>query len=200
MEFITSTAALEALYGQPGQAALQKVAPRLTPAYRAWIERTRFCVLTTVGTSGTDGSPRGDDGPVVRVLDPGTLAMPDWRGNDRIDSLRNIVEDGRVSLMFFVAGSDNVVRVNGTARLTADAALREGFASKGIMPRTVIVIAIEEVYCQCARALMRSRLWSAGDQAQGLPTVGDMLREIATGFDGAAYDAEWPARASGTMW
>lgn len=201
MEFIETVEALEGHYGTPGEASLVKVARRMTPAYRAWIGRSRLCILTTVGPEGTDASPRGDDGPVVRELDPGTLALPDWRGNERIDSLRNIVRDPCVSLMFLVAGSDNVVRVNGTARVTADDAMRQSFARGGKAPRTVILIAIAEVYSQCARALLRSRIWTDGDRSAGLPTVGDMLAEISRGaIDGAAYDAEWPGRAAMTLW
>lgn len=201
MEFIGSIAALEAHYGAPGQAALVKVARRMTPAYRAWIGRSRLCILSTVGPEGTDASPRGDDGPVVRELDPGTLALPDWRGNERIDSLRNIVRDPRVSLMFLVAGSDNVIRVNGRARVTADAGLRESFSRGGKAPRTVIVIEIGEIYSQCARALLRARIWKDGDQSAGLPTVGDMLAEMSEGaIDGKAYDAEWPERAVKSLW
>ena len=201
MEWITTLDALEAQYGTPGQASTVKVTDYLTPAYRAYLDRSRFCILTTVGPDGTDGSPRGDEGPVVTVLDTRTLAMPDWRGNDRIDSLRNIVADGRVSLMFLVAGSNTAIRINGTARLTADTNLRESFTRAGKSPRTVIVIKILEVYSQCARALIRSGLWTAGDQSAGLPTVGDMLREISQGdIDGTAYDAEWPGRAAKTMW
>lgn len=200
--WIDSPAALEALYPTPpAPAATVKVAARLTPHYRAWIGRSRFCLLSTVGPEGTDCSPRGDNGPVVQVLDPGTLALPDWRGNNRIDSLRNIVRDGRVSLTFMVAGSDNLVRVNGTARLSADPALIDRFDRDGVRPRSVIVVAIAEVYTQCARALIRSRLWHDGDQSAGLPSVGDILSEmIQGGLDGAAYDAEWPGRAAGTMW
>jgi PPOX class probable FMN-dependent enzyme len=201
MEFVATVEALETIYGTPQPAAVRKVTRRLTPGYRSFIARSRFCVLTTVGPEGTDGSPRGDDGPVVVELDDRTLAMPDWRGNDRIDSLRNIVRDGRVSLMFMVPGSTNVVRVNGTARLTADAALRERFARGSAMPRTVIVIAVGEVYFQCARALMRARLWTAGDESAGLPTPGQILAEITEGeVGGADYDARWPARAAATMW
>ncbi len=154
-----------------------------------------------MGPEGTDGSPRGDEGPVVAVLDPQTLALPDWLGNNRIDSLRNIVRDGRVSLMFLIPGALNALRVNGTARLTADPDLRARFDRAGKQPRTVIVIRIAEVYSQCARALIRSALWTSGDQSAGLPTVGDMLREITEGgIDGRAYDADWPGRAAQTMW
>jgi hypothetical protein len=201
MTWITTLDDLHRHYGQTAEAATVKVTPHLTPAYRAWIDRSRFCVLTTVGPEGTDGSPRGDEGPVAIVLDPRTLALPDWHGNNRIDSLRNIVRDGRVSLMFLVPGANNALRVNGTARLTADDTLRRRFARKDKLPRTVIVILIAEVYSQCARALIRSALWTGGDQSVGLPTVGDMLREITEGrIDGAAYDADWPGRAAKTMW
>lgn len=191
---------LHSLYGTPGEASQIKVTAQLTPAYRAHIERSRFCVLTTVGPEGTDGSPRGDEGPVVTIADAQTLLLPDWKGNDRIDSLRNILRDGRVSLMFLVAGSNTAMRVNGRARLTADPAVTARFDRDGKRPRSVIVIQIAEVYSQCARALIRSELWTAGPQAAGLPTVGDMLAEIRAGFDGAAYDAQWPDRAARTMW
>ena len=200
MDYITSTQALEALYGTPGAPALRKVAQALTPLYRAWIMRSRLCILTTVGPAGTDGSPRGDDGPVVLELDPGTLAMPDWRGNNRLDSLRNIVEDGRVSLMFIVPGSNTVVRLNGQARLTADAALRQRFERQGRLPATVIVIKIGEIYTQCARALIRAGTWSR-DDSEGLPTAGQILSEMTDGEEGGLpYDAAWAARAAKTMW
>ena len=192
---------LSKIYGVPALASTRKVAHHLTDAYRAHIQRARFCILATVGPEGTDASPRGDDGPVVVELDPQTLALPDWLGNNRIDSLRNIVRDGRVSLMFLIPGALNALRVNGTARLTADAALRTRFARDGKEPRTVIVIRIAEVYSQCARALIRAGLWTSGDQSGGLPTVGDMLREITEGrIDARAYDADWPGRAAQTMW
>lgn len=162
---------------------------------------SKLCVLTTVGPNGTDGSPRGDDGPVVTELDPGTLAMPDWRGNNRLDSLRNIVVDGRVSLMFMVPGSNNVVRVNGQAWLTDDADLRARFDKKGRQPATVIVIEIGEIYTQCARALMRSGLWAGADHSLTLPTVGEILAEMTDGEEGGApYDNAWGARAAKTMW
>lgn len=201
MQYIESLADLEALYGTPGQPAIVKVSPFLTKAYSAFIARSRFCILSTVGPEGTDASPRGDDGPVVMQLDSKTLAMADWRGNQRIDSLRNIVVDGRVSLMFFVNGSNMVIRVNGRAKVTADEDLRTRFARDDKLPYTVLVVAIQEVYTQCARALMRSELWTSGDQSEGLPSIGEMLREITHGgIDGKAYDAEWPGRAATSMW
>jgi uncharacterized protein len=201
MQMIDSLEDLHAHYGTPGPASQIKVMPALTPAYRAYLDRARLCILSTVGPEGTDASPRGDDGPVVRVLDPKTLALPDWKGNERIDSLRNILRDGRVSLMFLVQGSNTVIRVNGRAQVTADAELCTRFARGGKVPRTVVLITIAEVYSQCARALIRSGLWSGADLSAGLPTVGDVLQEITDGgFDGAAYDAAWPERAAGTMW
>lgn len=201
MQYLTRMEDLEALYGVPGEAAVVKVTPHLTAAYRAWIARARFCVLSTVGPEGVDGSPRGDDGPVVRIADARTLLLPDWRGNDRIDTLRNIIRDPRISLMFMIAGSNTVMRVNGRARISADPGLLASFERQGKQPRTVIEIAIAEVYSQCARAVMRAGLWREGDLSEGLPSVGDMLREITEGaFDGARYDRDWPGRAAKTLW
>ena len=158
-------------------------------------------MLTTVGPEGTDGSPRGDAGPVVSVLDDRTLALPDWKGNERIDSLRNIVRDERVSLMFLIPGSTNALRVNGRARITDDTGLRETFSREGMLPRTVIVIAIDEAYPQCAKALQRSGLWTSGDQSQGMPTIGQMLQEATEGgIIGADYDSERATRAHLGWW
>ena len=201
MEYMADIAELEALYGPPGSAALNKVAAQMTPLYRKWIMASRFCVVSTVGPEGTDGSPRGDDGPVVRELDVHTLAMPDWRGNNRMDTLRNIVVDGRISLMFMVPGSNTVVRVNGQARVTTDVALCESFEVQGRNPRSVIVIKIGEIYTQCARAVMRAGLWTSGDQSLGLPTAGQVLAEQTDGAEGGQpYDDAWGARAAKTMW
>ena len=136
---------------------------------------------------------------MVAIPDDRTLLMPDWRGNNRMDSLRNIVRDGRISLLFLIAGSTTAMRVNGTAHLSVDPALLASFTRPEGQPRTVIVIAIAEVYSQCARALIRANIWSQ-DESAGLPTVGDMLRGVKAGFDGAGYDADWPGRAARTMW
>ncbi|MGR3465748.1 MSMEG_1061 family FMN-dependent PPOX-type flavoprotein [Limimaricola sp.] len=201
MRIIDSIAALEALYDRrPAGAALDKVTDRLTPAQAAWIGAARFCVLATAGPEGTDASPRGDDGPVVRIADDRTLLMPDWRGNMRMDSLRNIIRDGRVSLMFMVAGADIVMRVNGRAVISDDPELTAGFAHDGRHPRSVILVTLAEAYPQCARALMRSGLWTRGDQSAGLPSTDEMVEEAKAGFDGAAYDAQWPERAKSSMW
>jgi PPOX class probable FMN-dependent enzyme len=191
---------LETLYGAPSEASLVKVAPRLTPLYAKWIMASRLCVISTVGDEGTDGSPRGDDGPVAQMPDDKTLLIPDWRGNNRMDTLRNIVEDGRISLMFFVAGSHNVIRVNGTAVVSLDPALTRRFKDRGQLPRSVIVVTVAEVYSQCARALMRASIWSGDKAPDDLPTIGELLAEQKDGFDGAAYDAAWAGRAKETMW
>ena len=192
---------LEVIYGEPRVTALAKVADKLTPAYRKWIEASRICVLSTVGPEGTDASPRGDDGPVVRILGVKTLALPDWQGNNRMDSLRNIVRDGRASLMFFVPGSRNVVRVNGQAVVTTDTEITDLFDRKGNKPRSVIILSVEEVYFQCSRALLRSGLWGAGDESADLPTAGQMIAEMTDGAEGGPeYDASWNERAEKTLW
>lgn len=200
MRRIEDMAELEALYGTPGGASLRKVAQRMTPAYRRWIAASRFCVVSTVGPEGTDGTPRGDDGPVVLELDPGTLALPDWRGNNRLDSLRNLVRDGRISLMFMVPGDTIVVRVNGTAWLTDDADLRARFAHKGRLPATVAVIEIAELYAQCPKALLRSGLWGRDDSAE-TPSLGEILSEMTRGeIEAGAWDRSYPERAKTTLW
>jgi PPOX class probable FMN-dependent enzyme len=188
---IDSIAALEALYDAPAQRSLTKVTPTLTPHYRRWIDASRFCVLATVGPEGTDASPRGDDGPVVRIADDRTILMPDWRGNNRIDTLRNIVRDGRVSLMFMITGSNTVIRVNGRADLTADEPVTGQFRKNDKSPRVVIVVTATEVYFQCAKALMRADLWARTGDADALPTAGDFLSEREAGFDAESYDANY---------
>ena len=200
MDPITDVEALTALYPDAVPASLGKVASRLTPCYRRWIEAARFVVLSTVGPEGTDASPRGDDGPVVRLADDTTILLPDWRGNNRLDSLRNIVRDGRASLMFMVPGCTNVVRVNGRAVVTADAALRASFAKGGKQPATVVVMTVGEIYFQCAKALMRSELWRGADDSVAIPSAGDFIREFTEGFDAAGYDAGYPAYAAERFW
>ena len=205
MPWITTLDDLHTHYATPSKPALAKVAAMLTPSYAAFIARSRFCILSTIGPEGTDGSPRGDQGPVVTALDARTLAMPDWKGNERIDSLRNIIRDGRVSLIFLIAGSTTAIRVNGTARITADLDLCQTFTRDDKHPRTVIVIAIAEVYSQCARALQRSELWTAGDQSRDLPSAGQMLQDATIGaidgpIDGSAYDRDRATRTHLNWW
>lgn len=198
-DYISDIEGLEALYGTPSAPALIKVTDYLTPAYRAWVEAARFCILSTVGPEGTDASPRGDDGPVLHVLDDRHLALPDWRGNNRLDSLRNIVRDGRVSLMVMVPGHDSVVRVNGTARVTADEALRASFARGDKLPITVTVVEIAEVYVQCARAILRAGLWQGG-KAPDLPSIGAIVAEIKAEIDAEALDTHLRESTNKTLW
>lgn len=200
MSKVTDIAQLEAIYGIPAKASLIKVTNHVTPLSAKWIVASRLCVIATIGPDGTDASPRGDDGPVVRIADPKSLLIPDWRGNNRMDTLRNIVADGRMSLLFLVQGVNVCLRVNGTAQVRLDADLINQFEDKGQAPRSVVVVQVAEVYSQCARALMRARTWNGENHGAGLPTVGDFLNEVETGFDGATYDAAWGARAATTMW
>jgi len=197
---ITDIAELEAIYGEPADLSVTKVWDRISPAYQRWITEARFVILSTVGPEGTDASPRGDAGPVVRIEDERRLLLPDWMGNNRIDSLRNIVRDPRVSLMFMIPGVKNVVRVNGRAEVSAEAELVGAFVMKGKHPRTVIDIAVSEVYFQCAKALMRSELWAGADLSDMVPTAGDFVREKKADFDGEAYDKGYEAYAQPKMW
>lgn len=203
MSSISTVDELEALYGSPGEAALVKVTDRVIPEYAAFIAASPFVALSTTGPGGLDCSPRGDRPGFVRIHDDRTLMMPDRHGNNRVDSLRNVVEDGRVGLLFLVPGSGTTLRVNGRAFLSVEPDLLASFAVEEKAPRSVMVIEICEVYFQCARAIKRSRLWepeSWGD-VSSLPTPGQILAVTSRmKIDGQAYDAEWPARAARTMW
>jgi PPOX class probable FMN-dependent enzyme len=202
MTIVTSVDQLNALYGEPGEASLVKVTNHLLPEYRAMIEASPFMALATVGPEGLDCSPRGDAGAVIHIEDERTLMLPDWRGNNRIDSLSNIVRDPRVALMFLIPGSNTTMRLNGRAVVRIDEAITQRFVMDGKHPRSVVVISIEEVYSQCARAVLRADLWNPEKfrDTSLLPTVGQMLASAKAGFDGAAYDREWPGRAVKTMW
>ena len=201
---ITTLAELEALYGLPGDTSLVKEIGYINDDYRRMIEASPFAALATVGPEGLDCSPRGDRaGELVRILDEKTILMPDRRGNNRADSLKNIIRDSRVALMFLIPGSGNALRMNGRATLDRDPALCASFAVDGQAPRCVIMITIDAVYFQCARAIVRSDLWNAErhvDPAR-LPTAGQILANLSQGqIGGQAYDNEWPKRAASSLW
>ncbi|MBM3572531.1 MAG: pyridoxamine 5'-phosphate oxidase family protein [Alphaproteobacteria bacterium] len=203
MAIITSVSELETLYGQPSEASTVKEVNRVTPLYRAMIEASPFAVLATGGPEGLDCSPRGDKPGFVRVHDERTVMMPDRRGNNRVDSLRNIVRDPRAALLFLIPGSGNALRVNGRAHLDIDPGLRESFAVDGKAPRSVIVIAVDAVYFQCARAIIRAELWdpSTWRDPASLPSSGQILAAISENrVGGPDYDRAWPERARQTMW
>ena len=203
MHRIATIAALEALYGVPLEASTAKEVDHVTPQYRALIEASPFAMLATSGPEGLDCSPRGDMRGFVRVDGPRTLAMPDRRGNNRIDSLRNIVRDPRVALLFLIPGSGTTLRVNGRAHVSAEPGLLASFAVDGKAPRTAIVIEVDAVYFQCARAIVRSDLWNpARHVAKGdLPTPGEILAALTAGrVGGNAYDDAWAGRAKETLW
>ena len=204
MTRITSIAALEALYQPaPVAASTTKVARAMTPQYRRLIEASPFAALATVGPEGIDCSPRGDRAGFVRIHDDTTLMMPDRRGNNRIDSLRNIVRDPRCAFLFLIPGSGTTMRVNGRAHLSIDPDLLESFAVEDKAPRSVIVLEIDELYFQCARAIIRSELWNPErhiDPAT-LPTPGQILASMTDNqVGGDSYDQAWPERAKQTMW
>ena len=200
---ITTQEDLEALYGTPQENSLVKEAARITPEYRALIEASPFAVLATSGPEGLDCSPRGDRPGFVRVHDEKTLMLPDRRGNNRIDSLRNIVRDSRAALLFLIPGSGTTLRVNGRAQITADPELLASFAVEGKEPRTVLVLGAEAVYFQCARAIVRADLWNPENHAdpKSLPSPGKILAALSEArVGGEAYDKAWPERAKKSLW
>ena len=202
MTIITSLAELEAIYGKPSEASVIKVSNRLTEGYRKLIEASPIMALATCGPEGLDCSPRGDPRQVMTIKDERTLVLPDRRGNNRIDSLRNIVRDDRVGVLFLIPGSNSTLRVNGRAVISVDADLLASLAMEGKLPRSAIVITIGEIYFQCARALMRAKVWDrdAWPDEAALPTPGSLMRELKQDFDSQTYDREWPERAKTSMW
>jgi PPOX class probable FMN-dependent enzyme len=199
---VTSLTNLEALYGEVGEASLAKETDRVVPAYRAFIEAAPFAVLASVGPEGLDCSPRGDGPGFIRVVDDRTLILPDRRGNNRIDSLRNVVRDPRVALLFMVPGIGETLRVNGRGAVSADPALLESFAMEGRRPRTALVITVGSVFFQCSRAIVRSDLWNPDKRAgrRTVPSPGQMLAALTDSIDGKAYDEALPGRVRATLY
>jgi hypothetical protein len=201
---IATLAELEALYTPaPSPAALVKEVDRITPHYRRLIEASPFVALATIGPEGIDCSPRGDRPGFVRVADERTLLIPDRRGNNRIDSLRNILRDPRVALLFMIPGSGTTFRVNGRAVVSAEPDLLASFAVEGHVPRTVVVLTVEAAYFQCSRAVVRSALWDPARHVGpgDLPTPGEILAALSQDrVGGPDYDQAWPERARATLW
>ena len=200
---IGSIAELESLYGRPSQGSLIKEIDHISDHYRQFIEASPFVVMATVGPGGLDCSPRGDPAGFVRVADSRTVMMPDRRGNNRLDSLRNLVIDPRISLLFLIPGVGETLRINGTAVLVTDPALRQQFTMQGKSPATVIVVSVERVYYQCPKALVRSRLWSEDSKVPRttLPSAGQMQKALSDpGFDAEAYDLAYPERLRETIY
>jgi uncharacterized protein len=203
MSVIRSVAELEALYGQPVEASTVKEVDWITPDYRRLIEASPFFVLATSGPEGLDCSPRGDLPGFMRIADERTLMFPDRRGNNRVDSLRNIVRDPRAALLFLIPGSGTTLRANGRAHLDTDPALLASFAVEGKAPRSVVVFRLEAIYFQCARAVLRAGLWDPESRVppESLPSPGRILAALsAERVGGNGYDREWPERARNSMW
>jgi uncharacterized protein len=200
---VTTLEALEALYDKPYGPAIVKEIDHINADYRKFIEAAPFFALATVGPEGLDCSPRGDAPGFVRVEDEKTLLIPDRRGNNRIDSLRNIVHDPRVALLFLIPGVGETIRVIGRAGISTDRALAESFAVNGKMPRTVIVVAVERVFFQCSKAIVRSKLWDPARHVAraNLPTAGTILAGVSGGkIGGPEHDRGQPQRIKETLY
>jgi hypothetical protein len=200
---VTTMAALDALYDQPHGASIVKEIDHVNAHYRAFIEAAPFLALATNGPDGLDCSPRGDAPGFVRVPDERTLLIPDRRGNNRIDSLRNIINDPRVAILFLIPGIGETIRVNGRASISTDPALAETFAVNGKTPRVVIVVAVERVFYQCTKAIVRSKLWDPALQIdrKSLPSAGTILAGISGGkIGGPEHDRGQPERIKATIY
>jgi PPOX class probable FMN-dependent enzyme len=200
---VTSIEALERIYGQPYGPSLAKETDRVTTHYRAFIEAAPFFALATSGPDGLDCSPRGDAPGFVRVHDEKTLLVPDRLGNNRADSLRNILQDPRVALLFLIPGCGETIRVNGRAAISTDPALTQSFIVNGKTPRAVLIVTVDRIYYQCAKAIARSRLWDASRQVErkSLPSSGMILAELTDGkLGGEAHDRAAPERLKATLY
>jgi len=199
---VTSEAQLEEIYGKPAGAAVIKEIDHISDHYRSFIEASPFVVLATSGPGGLDCTPRGDPAGFVRVVDNRTVMLPDRRGNNRIDTLRNLVNDPRIALLFLIPGEGRTLRINGRAAINIDPELCASFIMEGKVPRSVIVVTAESVYTQCPKALVRSRLWdpSLHVDKSSLPSSGTMMKALQSGFDGDAYDREYPQRLKETIY
>lgn len=191
---ISTTEQLESLYGEPMPRAITKELDQISDHYRAFIEKAPFVVVATSGPEGLDCSPRGDPPGFVRVPDNKTVLIPDRRGNNRVDTLRNIVRDPRISLLFLIPGVGETIRINGTAVIDTDPQLCESFIMKGKLPRSVITVTVEKIYFQCQKALVRAKLWDVDAQTPrtDLPSTGAMLQALSDEtFDGNEYDRRY---------
>jgi PPOX class probable FMN-dependent enzyme len=200
---LTTIEQLEALYGQPHERALRKEIAYVNEDYRAFIEVAPFAMLATAGPDGLDCSPRGDAPGFVRVVDERTLALPDRIGNNRLDSLRNIIVEPRLALLFIIPGVGESLRVNGRGRITSDAEWLDSFAVEGKLPRTVLLIDVDSVYFHCSKALVRSKLWDPARHVERsqLPSAGEIHRRLnGAGFDAATYDREFAERVRTTLY
>lgn len=200
---VTSIDELEAIYGAPPERSLFKEIDHIASVYRVFIEKAPFVIIASVAEEGLDASPRGDPAGFVRVVDEKTVMIPDRRGNNRIDTLRNIVRDPRISLLFLIPGVGETLRINGRAEIRTDPDLLASFEMQGKPPQSVVVANVDRIYYQCQKALSRSRLWAPEtlvDRSE-LPTAGDINAALSPEpFDGAAYDAEYPERMKRTMY
>jgi PPOX class probable FMN-dependent enzyme len=189
---INDVETLERLYGAPSGAAVDKEVDFLHPYYQRLIAASPFFVLATGGPDGMDASPRGDSPGFVAVQDEKTLLVPDRRGNNRVDSLRNIIANPRVALLFLVPGIGETLRVNGRAEIRTDPVLLERFNVDGKLPRSVIVVHVDTVFFQCARAIFRSKLWDPEQHIAraSLPSTGTIVSALTNGrFNDKEYDS-----------
>ena len=200
---LTDATALRELYGAPSDAAIAKEIDYIHPHYRAMIEASPFMVMATSGPEGLDVSPRGDPPGFVVVEGDRTLLIPDRRGNNRADTLNNLIADPRIALLFLIPGVGETLRINGRAEISVDPALLERFPAQGKLPRSVIVVHAERVYFQCPKALVRSDLWNPAKHVErrSLPSSGTILADITRGkVGGAEYDASYPERLKATIY
>ena len=184
---------LRSLIGEPSELVQAKVSDRLNELTRQFVERSPFLCLATSAADGTcDVSPRGDPSGFVRILDERTLLLPDRPGNRLADSLRNVMQNPHVALLFLVPGVTDTFRVNGTATIVTDPELLEVCAVEGKTPKLGLRIEIQEAFTHCSKAFLRAQLWDPDRfvDRDELPSPGELLRSVEPSVDPDTYDAE----------
>ncbi len=199
---VTTIKQLESLYAAPHKPSIAKELPQLNEDYKKFIEASPYVSVATSGPDGLDCSPRGDAPGFVSVLDDNTLALPDRRGNNRLDTLRNIVSNPAVAMLFMIPGVNETIRVNGRALISTNSDLLDTFDVGGKKPVTAIVVTVHQVYFQCARALKRSKLWdhTLHIDPASLPSAGSLIQSAISDFDAHAYDQALQKRQDETLW
>jgi len=199
---VSSTAMLEKIYNKPLQTSVRKETPVINEHYRKLIEATPFLAIASIGAEGMDCSPRGDNPGFIRILDEKTIAIPDRRGNNRLDTLQNILQDPRVALLMLIPGLNETIRINGKAQLSIDPELLASFEVNDKKPQCVIIVKLQTMYFQCARALKRSQLWNVDVQVdpKTLPSAGSLIKSVILDFDEESYDSSLQQRQQRTLY
>lgn len=191
MKIISTINQLKKIYKEPAEGALKKVVNQLDKHSIKFIKLSPFCILSTADNTGRiDTSPKGGDPGFVYILNKTKLLIPDWPGNNRLDSLQNIIKNPSVSILFFIPGMDETLRVCGDATITLEIDILKKFVRSKKLPITVVIIDIQKVFFHCARSILRAKLWDSESRIErsSFPSMGKILQDQIAGYDGEKID------------